>query len=215
MVTADNKVNFSILGSLWQAPGSEAAKNGDKAAIDRETHREGEQGNEQGKNRETQQQEEPKTNRETHSKPPETDAEAPRNLYTLSDEQQAYINRTKAEILEQIYTADDTASLFLKALGVMAVCLNDKAYYTKAARLIKTIWVDGLGKIRTLEEIPGEFALDGINKYKQILESSLKEKRLDTQTRSDLTTAIEKMSEKGKAFYKRLPETSKASFESV
>ena len=176
---AESKINFSLLGKLWE-------KQGGAAAVD-----------------------------QTPKEPPKEEpraAEAPRNIYSLSDEQEAYINRTKAEIIEQLYTIDDTSSLLLKALGVMCVCLNDKAYYKTVGRLIKNVWGQGLGKIRSLEEIPGEFILSEISRNMATLEADQKEKQLDAQAKEDIATARAKLEAKGKRIYKTLPETSKAAF---
>ena len=139
-------------------------------------------------------------------------AAAPRNLYSLSDEQEAYIARTKAEIIEQVLTGDNTASLFLKALGVMCVCVNDKAYYDTVARLVRNVWGEGLGRLRTLAEIPQEFVLSELQKNIEDLERNGREKKLDAQAKEDIKNAREKMQTKGEGIFEKLPETSKAAY---
>lgn len=187
MVNGENKVDLSILKKLWDAPGA--------ADQTPEQHQE-----------ETKEPE-----KEEPGNAPGA-ADAPRNIFSLSEEQERYIARTKAEIMEQLYTADDTTSLFLKALGVMCVCLNDKAYYNQVTRLLKNVWRQGLGKVQTLEELPGEFILTELTGYMDLLKGSLKENKLDAQARADHETALKKMEARGNRIYKTLPETSKASF---
>ena len=141
---------------------------------------------------------------------PIEEGQAPRNLYTLSDTQQAYIEKAKAEILEQIYLVDDTASLFLKAIGVMAICLNDKEWYNVAYRLLANVWGQGLGKQWNEQQIPPEFTLGQLETYHKALKDRLKQ--LDGQARTDTETALTKIETRGKAIYNKLPEPSKLNF---
>ena len=144
---------------------------------------------------------------------PIEEGQAPRNLYTLSDTQQAYIEKTKAEILEKIYLIDDTASLTLKALGVMAICTNDKEWYNKAYRLLGNIWGRGIGKQWNEEQIPKEFTLGQMENNIKWLKESLKDfEKVETQAKEDIETALTKITDRGKAIYKQLPEPSKLNF---
>lgn len=144
---------------------------------------------------------------------PIEEGQAPRNLYTLSDTQQAYIEKAKAEILEQIYLVDDTASLFLKAIGVMAICLNDKEWYNAAYRLLANVWGQGLGKQWNEQQIPKEFTLGQMENNIKWLKESLKDfEKVETQAKEDIETALTKITDRGKAIYKQLPEPSKLNF---
>jgi hypothetical protein len=131
------------------------------------------------------------------------------SVRTLSEEQRAYIDRTKGEILEKVYCIEDTPDLLLKALGALCVALNDKAFYNQVARLINNIWLQGVGKVRTLEGIPREFILQEIQGYTKLLKENLAEKQLDTFARADIERSIDRLTEKEKGICKGTPDTSK------
>ncbi len=190
MVTNENKVDFTILRNLRRTP--PGTSNNEPRNEDETPHT---------------------AENEPRNAPEPGQAEEPRGIRTLSEEQQTYIDRIKAEILTQIYTVDDTPGLLLKAIGAMCVALNDKAYYNQVTRLIKNIWGQGLGKIRTLEEIPGEFTLAELQHYICTLKDDLREKQLDTFARVDIEKAISYLTEKGKAIFKSLPDASKGNYE--
>jgi hypothetical protein len=142
----------------------------------------------------------------------ETEPTAPRNIFTLSDRQVEYIQGAKADIIERLYSGDDTAGTMLKAISIAAICLNDKAYYDQIQRIIAHVWSHGLGKLKALDDIPKEFVLAGIKRDYETIASRTAAGTIDRGALDDTQRASETMLRKGQAIYKTLPEESRASY---
>lgn len=196
-------VDLSILNGLWTSnpkepdPKADAPKEPKTPKADQITEPEGEK---------------TKKAAEQPERPAQIEGpEDPKKVFSFTAKQEQYIERTKKEILEQLYTCDDTPIILDKCLSLIAVTLNDRQYLSEARRIMYNVWGLGLKRIGSLDALPPEFALGEIERNRETLRKNLKGTEPGAQ--ADIEKAISKMTEKGKGIYKKLPEVSKLNFE--